>query len=818
MQPAPRLYETFQPKTYRLDLTINREARTFSGIVSITGEKFGDAPIAFHAKDLVITNIQVGDTIVPYTQHEYDELRLDALFVPGVYQVTIEFNGAITDPMTGMYPCYYSENGVKKELIMTQFESHHAREVFPCIDEPEAKAIFDLTLVTEPDVTVLSNAPILKSKIHPQAGGLKSTTFQTTPRMSTYLLAWVIGDLHHESATTKNGTEVRVYGTKAQPVETFTYPLARAVDLIEFYEDYFGVPYPLAKCDHVAVPDFSAAAMENWGLITYRESCLLITDSGSPSLKQYITTVIAHELAHQWFGNLVTMKWWDDLWLNESVANIMRYIAIDALSTECNIWHMFHTLETTIALSRDQLPSIQPVLHEINHPDDIGPAFDKAITYAKGSRIIRMMIELMGHEEFRVGMKRYFDTYAYSNTSRTDLWNSLASDTHDIPTFMTEWLSRPGFPIVSVVDGQLRQHRFNGHDSQPWPLPIWHSGQWQMLDESSLLSESPIINHNAIGHYIVSYDDTSFDRLINSFDTLSPVEQAEAIYEHALLAQSGDTTTERLVRLLHLARHSDQDVVWGTITIVLTMLSTRSLTSPHYEKLQENIRRFIAPALKTYGTTPRDNESDNDRKIRSILLQLGILAHDDTLIQQLHARYTELSIDQVAGAEQYALLAATIINDPSAYEPLLSRYTKLQNGELRENLMHALTCSQRSEHIDQLIRALTNPDRIKPQNLPWLFLGLLRNPHAQAKIWQWLESHWDWIERTYQGDSLIIEKFAIYGGVALTGDEGLQRYDQFFAAHTIKGGERAIATAKEAIALRTAWQEREPTIALWYDD
>ncbi len=812
MQIVRRLYKHFQPDHYQLELVIDRKGRSFQGIVTISGHHPKTSlPIALHAKDLQINSIAIDDTVVSFEVHD-DEVTITPQLTAGGYRITVDFTGIITDTMHGLYPCYYAEGEDKKELVMTQFESHHAREVFPCIDEPEAKATFSLTLTTEPDVTVISNTPMASQ--HTSSGQLV-TSFETTPRMSTYLLAWVIGDLQKKSATTSNGTMVNVYGTHAQDIAGFDYPLARAVDLIEFYEDYFGVSYPLSKCDHVAVPDFSAAAMENWGLITYRESCLLITENGSPNLKQYIATVIAHELAHQWFGNLVTMRWWDDLWLNESFANVMQYIAIDSLYPDWNVWHMFHTLETTIALSRDQLPSIQPVLHEINHPDDIGPAFDKAITYAKGSRIIRMMIELMGHKAFRDGMKQYFETYAYGNTTRDDLWRSLQSSQHDIPSFMTSWLSQPGFPVVSVSANMLSLQRFYEDDGSSWSIPLWLDTAWTVIDTSAFCPEENIINHQAIGHYIMHYDQSSFDILLKNFSQRTPVEQAEIIYEHALLAQSGDAPTHRLFLLLEQARNSQYDVVWATLAIVFTMIHALYM-NPEHTSFDEYVQRYIAPTLDRLGLTNRDNESDNDRKIRSIVLQLAIKCRDTTHITQLANHYKTIDIKTSSGSEQFSLLAATINHDPTAFDELFSLYGQLQNSELKENLMHALVTTHDPTHIDTIIVSLTNTDLIKPQSIPWWYMGLLNNPIAQDKIWLWLESHWKWIEETYQGDSLTIEKFAMYAAKIITGDIWYRRYDEFFTAHPIKCTERVIATGKESIDLRTQWSLHEPDMISSY--
>ena len=371
-----RLYKTFQPEHYSLTIKLDEAAMRFSGHVIITGKKIGrpSKRLTFHANGLKVTagTITVrdkkGEREVPITrinqQKTLHELRLhtDTLLYPGAYTVEMSFEAPITEGMTGIYPCNFIHNGIEKKLFATQFESHHAREAFPCIDEPEAKAIFDLTLITRTGVEVLSNTPILSQKSARSAGASKerveesgtvtseatsspnkgrallkdrteiTTRFQQTPRMSTYLLAFVVGELHKKTGKTKSGVDVNIWATIAQPTSSLDFALDVAIKSIEYFEDYFGVAYPLAKADHVALPDFSSGAMENWGLITYRERVLLAySDQTGQSTRETIALVIAHETSHQWFGNLVTMRWFDDLWLKEGFANLMAYQLLDAL-------------------------------------------------------------------------------------------------------------------------------------------------------------------------------------------------------------------------------------------------------------------------------------------------------------------------------------------------------------------------------------------------------------------------------------------------------------------------------------------------------
>ena len=410
-----RLLDQFVPKNYNLALDINRDDMTFTGSVTIEGKKIGrpSQRLTFHQNGLEITAAHVvkhdktGEHEVVIDRinyhNKFDEVRLHAahMLYSGTYSVRLEFKGVITRQMNGVYPCFFTHDGQEKQLIATQFESHHAREVFPCIDEPAAKATFELTLTTPAGETVLSNTPAKKSSA--KADRLV-TAFEPTPHMSTYLLAFIFGELGFKEAKTKDGIVVRTYATPDNVAHT-EFALEVAVKCLEFYEDYFGIKYPLEKCDFIALPDFASGAMENWGCITFREQAMLVDPKNSTlATKQYVALVVAHELTHQWFGNLVTMRWWTDLWLNEGFASWMEYLAIDHLYPDWQLWTQFIVDEQQQALKLDALEHTHPIEVPIRHPDEIRTIFD-AISYNKGASVIHMLHEYLCHEALRYGLK-----------------------------------------------------------------------------------------------------------------------------------------------------------------------------------------------------------------------------------------------------------------------------------------------------------------------------------------------------------------------------------------------------------------------------
>ena len=470
-----RLFEQFQPENYNLTLELDDTAMTFKGSVTIRGKKTGrpSERLTFHQKQLKVTKASLikhdkkGDQPIAVkrinNQDSFDEVRLhsDSMIYPGEYTVSLEFSGSITRPMNGIYPCFFEDDGQQKKLIATQFESHHAREAFPCIDEPEAKATFDLTLLTPAanSKEVLANTPVATTKT---AKGLVTTVFEQTPRMSTYLLAFAYGDVGYLEAKTTSGITVRTYATPAN-VQYTDFALEVAVKCLEFYNEYFDIEYPLAKCDFIALPDFSSGAMENWGCITFREQVMLVDPKNtSLHIKQYVAQVVAHELTHQWFGNLVTMKWWNDLWLNESFATWMSYLAVHELFPDWQYWTQFIVDEQLPAFKEDALENTHPINVTINHPDEIRTIFD-AISYNKGGSVLHMLHAYMGADDFRDGLRVYLKRHSYKNTESTDLWAAWEEASgKPIGDFMTAWTHKEGYPIVHAdfTQGSLRQERF----------------------------------------------------------------------------------------------------------------------------------------------------------------------------------------------------------------------------------------------------------------------------------------------------------------------------------------------------------------------
>ncbi|HET6747560.1 MAG TPA: M1 family metallopeptidase [Candidatus Saccharimonadales bacterium] len=799
MQNVARLIEHFIPTQYDLFLNLDRAHRSFDGTVTIHGTSPELATkIMVHAKGLDISSVTFDGKAADFSLGNTDELTITHDDIKsGDHVVVLTFSGKIDDAMHGLYPCYYEHDGVKKELLATQFESHHAREVFPCIDEPEAKAIFNVTLATEQGVTVLGNMPV---KTQREEDDKLVTQFETTPRMSTYLLAWVTGELQRKTAETKDGVEVNIWATPAQHPDSLDFALQVATRTIDFFNDYFGIPYPLPKSDHVALPDFSAGAMENWGLITYRELALLADPkTAGISNKQYVALVVAHELSHQWFGNLVTMKWWNNLWLNESFATLMEYIAVDALYPEWNMWLEFSTSESILALRRDSIDGVQPVQTDVHHPDEINTLFDGAIVYAKGARLLRMLQQYIGKEDFRTGLQHYFKMHAYTNTEETDLWTALSSASgKDIARFMHAWISQPGYPVVSITKTQdtlrLSQQQFfiGPHEAsnRAWPIPLNAS----LANIPSLLdtknadfppqNETFRLNVGDSAHFITQYDKATLESLIEAVQkqALPPLDRLQLLHEQTLLARSGLISSASLIPLVQAYKNETEESVWNIIALAAGELRKFVETDEtSEEKLRKLYRELARAQYKRLGWEKQTGETEAHTKLRATVISMMLYGKDPEAIKHALSLFASSPLESL-DSELRTLVISTAIregDDPHLLDSLLHTYATTVSPDLREDIGSAITSARRPEYIEKILTSLKDETIVRPQDATHWFVWTIRNRYGRAQAWQWLQRNWPWIKETF-GTDKSYDAFPRYSASALTNRSQLAEYRSFF--------------------------------------
>ncbi|MDR2977642.1 MAG: M1 family metallopeptidase [Streptococcaceae bacterium] len=817
------LFDTFVPENYKVFLDIDRKTKTIKGKTAVTGEA-KELNISFHAKDLHFSKVRVFSVNTNFIENPDNEEIIVNVGQKGQVTISFEYETKLTDNMMGIYPSYYEVDGVKKQLIGTQFESHFARQAFPCIDEPEAKATFDLSVKfdEEPGDIIIANMPELM-----EIEGIH--VFQRTVRMSSYLLAFVFGDMQAKYGKTKTGVTVGTFSTKAHKPEALDFPLEIAIASIDFYEDYYKTPYPLPHSWHVALPDFSAGAMENWGCITYREVCMLVDpDNATEASKQYVATVIAHELAHQWFGDLVTMKWWDDLWLNESFANNMEYVAIDAIHPEWNIWESFSTQEAAMALERDATDGVQSVHVEVTHPDEINSLFDPAIVYAKGSRLMVMLRKWLGDKDFSAGLHLYFETNKYGNTTGDDLWASLSEVSgKDVAAFMHSWVNQPGYPVVDaeLKDGKLilKQHQFfigEGEDKERlWQIPLDANyaelpdvfGEAEVEVPNFKLKDGKplLLNADNAAHYIINYHGELLDSILANLDKLSNLEKFQILQDQKFLAKGGVIDFAALIKLLPRFAGEDSYIVNGALSDILKQISifidADTVAEKAFNKLTEKV---FAKQYKRLGWEKKEGESSSDEALRSIVLSNMINAK---------------SADAVAEARKYfAVQAEDIPNIPANIRPIVLRneiaasnspelvqkymnlYVKTSIQELKGELNSAASYIKDQAAVDELLGDMMNADIIKPQDVAFSWRYLMQHDFSQDAAWKWMRDNWGWLEEKLSGD-MSFDRFIVDSGKIFKTAEKLAEFKAFFEPMMDNAGiSRAIGLSIKQIEARAA--------------
>lgn len=768
-----RLLQYFTPEHYDLNLKIDRTRDLIKGTVKIRGFAHAEI-IKLHSVGLEILSVaQIAATsaTTPLDFELSDGTLEITLPEPGNTTLKISYQTTLNKNMEGCYLSIYQHEGDTQRIAATQFESHYAREAFPCIDEPAAKATFALTLeipdLAEHDV-VLANTPLKN-----QQGNIFA--FEPTPRMSTYLLAWVIGPFHSVETVNKHGVKVASYAALNQPRESLIFANETAAKSLDFYDEKFGVKYPLPKLDQVALPDFEAGAMENWGLVTYRESCLLADENASLEAKQSVAITVTHELSHQWFGDLVTMAWWDDLWLNESFATMMEFIATDSLYPEFNIWQDFFTSDCFAALKRDSLPGVQSVQQEVHDPVEIATLFDSAIVYAKGARLMLMLYRLMGDEAFMKGIRDYFEKYQYQNTVGDDLWNSLQPYADfKVKDFMHAWISQSGYPAITLSEGPAvfsqtsspatspeaepslepaSQHRFliNGQtDDTTWPLP-------EVKDDMS-------------GHYLIRLSDQQFQDKLNHFTELSLEQKLRLLIDRMLLAKTPDVPSASLLDLLPGFVDETSAPVWDILTGIIGDLK---LLCPPDTEPAEHYKRYLSRLYKSrfdaadFGPLADENAIH----VRDALLNIAYYVQDENILNKLANMYQsdpktgQPCLSKLDPELRGHILAAKLHEDEVAvFLILLEKYQTETDPELKSDLLFALAAlSKQPEHLDRLMELLDQPDIVRPQDHIFLYIYLLRNHRTRARVLDWLVTHWDYIKQ-------------------LTGDKSIEDYPRYASA------------------------------------
>ena len=831
MSKPKRLLQVFKPEHYDLFINVNRQAKRFSGQTKVTGIAKAQT-IALHQKDLKIEEVQINHQSAKFTVDNANETFRIKLPQTGQVTLSIKYSAALTDKMMGIYPSYYRINGQEKELIGTQFETNFARQAFPCVDEPAAKATFSLAIKFDehPGETVISNTPQkqVKDGVH---------YFKTTKRMSTYLIAFAFGEMQSKITQTKDGIKIGVFATKVHPSRELDFALGIAKHSIEFYEDFYHTKYPLSHSWQLALPDFSAGAMENWGLVTYREKLLLLDpDNASFSKKQLVATVVAHELAHQWFGDLVTMKWWNDLWLNESFANMMEYVATSKIEPQLKIWDRFQIAEVPMALHRDAIDGVQPIHVNVDKPADINSIFDPAIVYAKGARMLVMVRALIGDDNLRAGLKNYLSAHKYGNAQGDDLWDAL-SQASGMPVgkIMKPWLTQPGYPVVSakIVNGQLtlKQQQFfigKGNDvGRKWQIPlrsnysqapkIMANRQLNLGDYSKLRKANgkPFqLNCDNRSHFIVKYDSTLLNDLLNHLDALDSVTQMQILQDFSLLAEGRQISFAKIIPELTKFKDNRSAIVNLALNHLISQIKRFVKPQSHSEdQFKHFLNSLIANQANQLGWLKHSNENGETQITRSVVMKSALQAENSNAIHTAHQLFTK---HQAEPGSLPASVRGLILNSemkhygtPQLFKQLLSAYQQTNDPSYQTDLQTAITSTRDPKIVKSIINQFKNANVIKPQDLRSWYGGLLANHAGQQAVWDWFRDHWQWLEKKLGGDMEFTFYITIAANVFHT-QKRLAEFKAFFEPKVnLPGLGREIQMDIESITSRVSLIEAE---------
>ncbi len=837
-----RLPASVVPSHYRITLAPDLDKATFSGTVEIEVE-VGQATdqIQINSAELEITSAWVLDAVGVRTDAasvEHDEkmeratLGFDAELTPGPYTIGAEFTGILNDQLRGFYRSTFTDDdGVEHVIATTQFESTNARRAFPCFDEPAFKASFGVTLIVPEGEFVVSNGPTI-SEIN-LGDGLKQVLFEDTMVMSTYLVAFIVGPFEATDPVDVGGVPLRIVHPIGKGHLT-GYALEAGAFALKFFSNYYGIPYPGQKLDMVAVPDFAFGAMENLGCITYREVLLLVDKSRStePELLR-VADVIAHEIAHMWFGDLVTMEWWNGIWLNEAFATFMATMCSDNFNSEWGRWNQF-SLERSMAFDVDSLANTRPIEIEVNSPEDAEGMFD-LLTYEKGGSVLRMLEQFLGEDEFREGISYYLNKHRYGNTETNDLWDAIEHVTQQpARRIMDSWIFQRGYPLVTASisdDGStvtLAQDRFlftegEEPDTTIWSVPVvMKVGSGSGVSEIRYLLEEKsaevkldepadwiALNAGGSGFFRARYSGAMLKALSGSmFENLTPVERYGLVDDTWSSVMAGRTSAGDFLEFARsLQSETDLDV-WTALAGCLAGLD-KLVEGGAQEQYRAAVRDLAQPTLDRLGWEPSGNDSSRDLELRGLLIRLLANVGDDELAQKnagdLHDSYLRDagSVEPNIAAAVTGIVAAK--GGSAEYDVFLAKRSDPATPQEERRYQSALAAFPGEAEIKRTLEMTLSGD-IRTQDAPYLLAVCMRNREQGFLAWQFVKDNWDKINEAFPANSIVR---MLSGVTSLSKGEQAEDVFAFFESHDVPQGQLTLQQTLEKLRVNVALRERE---------
>ena len=836
--PSYRLPRSVRPERYELDITPDLNAARFFGQARIAVTV--DEPVStfeLNAAELEVDEVELvlADGVVvpgsPTFEREEERVRLDwGRIVPaGGATIRLRFAGILNDRLRGFYRSTYRDTEGKTQVIAsTQCEASDCRRIFPCWDEPDFKAVFALSLTVDSDLTAHSNGPV--KSVEDLGDGKKRVTFGETMKMSSYLVAMSVGPFAETSPVSVDGTPIRIVAP-ADRMPLTGWAENCAAHSLHFFAQYFGIPYPGEKLDHIAIPDFAFGAMENLGLVTYREVALLVDrDHASQAELRGVQGVIAHETAHMWFGDLVTMRWWNGVWLNEAFATFMQMLCSDDFSPAWDVWTAFGVARAR-ALATDSTAAARPIEPPPGPLSDALDVLDE-LTYSKGASVLRQMEQYLGPDVFRSGIRLYLDRHRYGNTEASDLWDALEDASGEpVRAIMDAWVSQGGHPLVTAdlsTDGRhlhVSQEHFryaDTGDGRLWPVPVTaevhgrdgsvESVRLLLTDATAELALSTevewvLINPGASGFYRVRYAGVLWERLVAHFGELDPRDRLAVLVDVWALVVAGRTPLATAASAWRNLSHESNPDVWAAVAGPLGLLY-KIAADTELSAIRALVQDMAGPVYAQAGFDPREGEDEGVGRLRAQVVRLlGTLGADAQVQEVCQDRFRAYRAGSgtLAGDMLPAVVAVVAASGGEAEWNLLDEARRAADTPQAEvRYLAAL-----GGFSDPLLigRALTlyQSDDVRTQDAPFLIARVLASRTGQYLAWDAIEQHWDTMVARFPVTTLA----GLVEPIAEVVDEVLgRRLRTFLDAHPIPYAHRQLEQASETQAVNLGLAER----------
>ena len=836
--PAQRLPDTIRPQHYTLKLTPDLKAATFTGseTIDVTLAE-PTASITLNAHDLTFQSVKIeaAGKEQPATVSLNREKQQATFTVPsqlpaGNARIAVEYSGILNGELRG----FYLSKTARRNYAVSQFESTDARRAFPSFDEPAFKATFDVSLVVDKNDTAISNGPIIKDT--PGPGDDKHTLkFLTTPKMSTYLVAFLVGDFQCSSGE-QDGVAIRVCSTPDKVALT-PYGVDVAKYVLHYYNTYFGIPYPLKKLDLIGLPDFEAGAMENFGAITYRETALLVDPkTASINAKTQVALVIAHEMAHQWFGDLVTMQWWNNIWLNEGFATWMENKPVAAMHPEWNIDQMVASnLDGTLNL--DSQPTTRPIRARADTPAEIEQMFD-GISYGKASDVLLSVENYVGAETFRKGVHAYLAAHLYGNATAEDFWGAQTATSHKpVDKIMESLVAQPGVPQITFGQPQngkvsVSQSRFyvspsiQPDSAQKWTLPVClktangkQACQLLSPETTSLaVPQSPLFfaNSSGKGYYRSAYASKDYAALASHVESsLTPPERISLIGDEWAQVRTNKATVGDYLNLTaQVKADTNADVVAAALGGVGAIESRIASTPEEKQAFQAWFREQFAPEYAKLGA-PASSDSDNTKQLRSLLFAYLGEAQDKQVLAQareISAKYLADTTSVDPNLAQTALQITARNGDAALFDQLQKVAETSTNPEIQTGALHLLAMFENPDLVERALEYAVS-DKVRNQDAAIQFAIALEVDKNRELAWNFIQTHWDDVKKEFTpelGNTLV----EATGGFCSAPDR--DNVASFFATHKVPDADQSLKHAIETINGCIEFRNlQEPQLKSW---